>query len=112
MIFGNGQNHQNWTFKRPYLPKKALFENYLYAKINTIMLLYLYQIFIFLRGQPNFFLHFFIAFMENLFKKHPIQKKNNKEIRKMNILSLNLRYDRKNTRVSLLFWVCCTTHFI
>ena len=36
------------------------------------MLLYLHQIFIFLLGHLNFFLHFFFALMENLFKKHPI----------------------------------------
>ena len=37
------------------------------------MLLYLCQVFIFLLGHLHFFLHFFFAFMENLFKKHPIQ---------------------------------------
>ena len=37
------------------------------------MLLCLYQIFIFLLGHRHFFLHFFFAFMENLFKKHPKQ---------------------------------------
>ena len=36
------------------------------------MLLCLYQIFIFLLGHLHFFLHIFFAFMENLFKKHPI----------------------------------------
>ena len=37
------------------------------------MLLYLCQIFIFLLGHLQFFLHFFFTFMENLFKKHPIR---------------------------------------
>ena len=37
------------------------------------MLLSLCQIFIFLLGHLHFFLHFFFSFMENLFKKHPIQ---------------------------------------
>ena len=36
------------------------------------MLLSLYQIFIFLLDHLHFFLPFFITFMENLFKKHPI----------------------------------------
>ena len=36
------------------------------------MLLYLYQIFIFLLGHLHFFLHLFFSFMENFFKKHPI----------------------------------------
>ena len=36
------------------------------------MLVYLYQIFIFLLGHFPFFLHFFFVFMENLFKIHPI----------------------------------------
>ena len=36
-------------------------------------MLYLYQIFIFLLGHLHFFLHFFFTFMENLFKKRPIQ---------------------------------------
>ena len=35
-------------------------------------MLYLYQILIFLLGHLHYFLHFFFAFMENLFKKHPI----------------------------------------
>ena len=35
-------------------------------------MLYLYQIFILLRGHLHFFLHFSYTFMENLFKKHPI----------------------------------------
>ena len=39
---------------------------------NTVLLLYLYEIFIFLLGHLHFFLHFFLSFMENLFKKHPI----------------------------------------
>ena len=43
-----------------------------WAKINTTLLLYLYQIFIFLLGRLHFFLHFFFSFMENLLKKHPI----------------------------------------
>ena len=47
-------------------------QNYDYTKINTTLLLYLYQIFIFLLGHLHFFLHFFFTFMENLFKKHPI----------------------------------------
>ena len=36
------------------------------------MLLYLYQIFIFLLGHLHFLLYFFSTFIENLFKKHPI----------------------------------------
>ena len=51
---------------------KSWFENCFHAKINTIMLLSLYQIFIFLLSHLHFFLHFFFTFMENLFKKHPI----------------------------------------
>ena len=72
MIFGHCQNHQNQTFKRPYQPNKTWFEKYFYAKINTMLLLYLYQIFIFLLGHLPFFLHFFFTFMESLFKKQPI----------------------------------------
>ena len=44
-----------------------------YAKINTALLLYLSHMFILLLGHVHFFLHFFVSFMENLFKKHPIQ---------------------------------------
>ena len=69
MIFGPCQNHQNKTFKRP---NKSRFEKYFYAKMNTTLLLYLYQIFIFLLGHLHFFLHFIFSFMENLSKKHPI----------------------------------------
>ena len=47
-------------------------EKNFYAKINTTLLLYLYQIFIFLLGHLHFFLHFLFTFVENLFKKHPI----------------------------------------
>ena len=64
MIFGHGQNHQNQTFKGSYQPKKSWFENYFCAKINTTMLLYLYQIFIFLLGHLHFFVDFFFTFME------------------------------------------------
>ena len=35
-------------------------------------MLCLYKIFIFLLGHLQFFLHFFLTFMENIFKKHPI----------------------------------------
>ena len=45
------------------------------------MLLYLYQMSIFLLGYLHFFLHFFFTFMENLFKKYPIP---NRDPRKMN----------------------------
>ena len=48
------------------------FTVHFYAKINTELLLYLYQIFIFPLGHLHFFLHFFFTFMENLFKKRPI----------------------------------------
>ena len=72
MIFGHCQNHQNWTCKRPHQQKKSWFENCFHAKINTILLLYLYQIDNFLQAHLHFFLHFFFTFMENLFKKHPI----------------------------------------
>ena len=37
------------------------------------MKLYLCQIFVLLRGHLHVFLHFFFTFIENLFKKHPIQ---------------------------------------
>ena len=33
---------------------------------------YLYQIFIFLLDHLHFFLHFFVTFMKNPFKNHPI----------------------------------------
>ena len=53
------------------------------AKIIMIQKLFLYKnkqcivvvlvpIFVFLLGHLHFFLHFFFAFMENLFKKHPL----------------------------------------
>ena len=45
---------------------------FFYAKINTTLLLYLYQIFLFLLSHIHFFLYFFFSFIENLFKKHPI----------------------------------------
>ena len=48
------------------------FDNDFDGKINTALLLYLYQIFIFLLSHLQFFLHFFFTLMENLFKKHPI----------------------------------------
>ena len=82
MIFGYCQYHQNQTFERPDQPKKWWFENYFYAKINTKLLLYLYQIFIFLLSHLPFFLHFFFSFMENLFKKHsiPLEKLEKLEI--------------------------------
>ena len=41
--------------------------------MNTTLLLYLHQIFIFLLGHLHFFFHFFCTFMENFFKKHPIR---------------------------------------
>ena len=72
MIFGHCQNHQNKTFIRPYQPKKSGLKNCFYAKINTTLMLYLHQSFIFLLGHLHFFLHFFFAFMENLLKKHLI----------------------------------------
>ena len=37
-----------------------------------MLMLYLYQSFIFLLSHLHFFLHFFFTFMVNLFKKHPI----------------------------------------
>ena len=74
MIFGQCQNHQNWTFKKPYQQDKSWFKNYFYAKMKTILLLYLNQIFIFLLGHLHFFLNFLFALIENLFKKHPIPK--------------------------------------
>ena len=43
-----------------------------YAKINITLLLYLYQIFIFLLGHLHFLSPFFFTFMENLFKRRPI----------------------------------------
>ena len=75
MILGRCQNHQNWSFKRPYQPNESWFEKCFYAKINTTLLLYLYQPSIFLLGHLHFFLHFFFLFMENLFKKHPISRR-------------------------------------
>ena len=39
--------------------------------MNTTLLLYLSQISIFLLEHLHFFLHFFFAFMENPWKKHP-----------------------------------------
>ena len=53
-----------------YQPKELWLENHFYA--NTALLLYFYQISIFLLGCLHFFLHFFFKFMENLFKKHPV----------------------------------------
>ena len=36
--------------------------------------MYLYQSFMFLQGHLHYFLHFFLTFMESLFKKHPISE--------------------------------------
>ena len=38
----------------------------------TILLLYMYQVFIFLQDHLHFFLHFFFTFMEQLFLDDPI----------------------------------------
>ena len=75
MIFGECQNHQNYTFKGPYHPKTSCSKNRCYAKINTILLLYLYQIFIFLLGHHHFFCIFssrlWRTFLRNtLYNKH------------------------------------------
>ena len=37
-----------------------------------ILVLFMYQVFIFLLGHLHFFVHFFFTFMENLFMDHPI----------------------------------------
>ena len=56
----------------PYLLKKSRFGINFFAKINTILLLYVYQVFIFLQDHLHFFLHFFFTFMEQLFLDDPI----------------------------------------
>ena len=56
----------------PYLLEKSRFGINFFAKRNTILLLYVYQVFIFLQDHLHFFLHFFFTFMEQLFLDDPI----------------------------------------
>ena len=65
--FGHCQNRQNLTLKRPYLLEKSRYENNFYTKWSTILLLLMYQLFIFLLGHLPFFLHFFFTFMGYFF---------------------------------------------
>ena len=51
----------------PYLLEKSRFGINFFVKRNTILLLYMYQVFIFLQDHLHFFLHFFFTFMEQLF---------------------------------------------
>ena len=51
--------------------KKSWLENCYYAKTNPTLLLYLYQIFVFMLGHLHFFLRSFFTYIQNLFKKHP-----------------------------------------
>ena len=71
-IFGECQNCQNWTFKRPYQLYKAISEKYFFVKMFTMMLLHMKQIFSSLRGHLHFSLHFFFTYLENFFFNHPI----------------------------------------
>ena len=71
-IFGPYQYHKNQTLIMPYLLGKSRFGINFFTKRNTILLWYLYQVFIFLQDHLHFFLHFFSTFVENLFKKYPI----------------------------------------
>ena len=43
-----------------------------FIKRNTILLLYMYQVFILLLRHLPFFLHFFFTFMENFFLRQPL----------------------------------------
>ena len=70
--FGHCQNHQNQTLKWLYLPKKSKYENSFFIKRNTILLLYMYQVFILLLGHLPFFLLFFFTFMENFFLRQSL----------------------------------------
>ena len=56
----------------PYLLEKSRFGINFLAKRNTILLLYMYQVFIFLQDHLNSFLHFFFTFMQQLFLDDPI----------------------------------------
>ena len=71
-IFGPHQNHENSTMTMPYLPEKCRFGINFFAKRITILLLYMYQVFIFLQDHLHFFLHFFFTFMEQFFLDDPI----------------------------------------
>merc|ERR1712198_701663 len=64
---GHCQNHQNQTLKWPYLPEKSRYENSFFIKRNTILLLYMYQVFILLLSHLPFFLLFFFTFMGKFF---------------------------------------------
>ena len=56
----------------PYLLEKSRFGINFFAKRNTILLLYVYQVFIFLQDHLHLFLHFFFTFMEQLFFDDPM----------------------------------------
>ena len=56
----------------PYLLEKSRFGISFFAKRNTILLLYMYQVFISLQDHLHFFLHFFFTFMEQFFLDDPI----------------------------------------
>ena len=56
----------------PYLLEKSRFGINFFAKRNTILLSYMYQVFIFLQDHLHFFLYFFFTFMEQLFLDDPI----------------------------------------
>ena len=60
----------------PYLLEKSRFGINFFAKRNTILLLYMYQVFIFLQDHLHFFLRFFFTFMEQLFLDDPISSWN------------------------------------
>ena len=43
-----------------------------FAKTNTILVFFMYQVFIFLLSHLHYFVHFLFSFVENLFMDHPI----------------------------------------
>jgi len=63
----------------PYLLEKSRFGINFFAKRNTILLLYVYQVFIFLQDHLYFFLHFFFTLMEQLFLDDPIFSQKEKQ---------------------------------
>ena len=56
----------------PYLLGKSIFGINFFTKRNTILLSYMYQVFIFLQDHLHFFLHFSSRFMGNFFVNDPI----------------------------------------
>ena len=56
----------------PYLLEKSRFGTNFFYKRYTILLLYMYQVFIFPQDHLRFFLHFFFTFMEQFFLDDPI----------------------------------------